>query len=68
MLLYEGESVLEKENTENIEEDQWRDGRGVGAVAPPSNDKLLGALKFVIANVQCYTKYMKSSLSTNSKI
>ena len=34
---------------------QWRGGRGV-------------ALKFVIANVEYCTKYVKSSLSTNSKI
>ena len=28
----------------------------------------LGALKSVIANVKYYTKYVKSGLSTNSKI
>ena len=35
--------------------------------SPPS-DNFLGAIKFVIANVKYYTKYVKSSLSTNSKI
>ena len=45
---------------------------GGGAVAP--SDNLLGALKskgplkFVIASGKYYTKYVKSSLSTNSKI
>ena len=55
---------------------QWRGGgeRAGGAVAPPPSDNFLGVLKFkgalksVIANVKYYTKYVKSSLSTNSKI
>ena len=47
-----------------------RGGRGQ---LPPSDNflgvlKSKGALKFVIANVKYYTKYVKSSLSTNSKI
>ena len=42
-------------------------GGGGGGQLPPS-DNFLGALKFVIANVKHYTKYVKSSLSTNSKI
>ena len=33
-----------------------------------SSDNFLGALKFVIANVKYYTKYVKSSLPTDSKI
>ena len=43
--------------------DQWRGGRGT---RPPS-ENFLGALKFVIANVKYLTKYVKSSLSTDSK-
>ena len=34
----------------------------------PPSDNFLGALKFVIVNVKYDTKYVKSSLSTNSKI
>ena len=40
-------------------------GRG-GGHGPPS-DNFLGALKFAIANVKYLTKYVKSSLSINSK-
>ena len=48
--------------------DQWLGGRGAGGGGhrPPSED-FLGALKFVIANVKYLTKYVKSSLSTDSK-
>ena len=42
-------------------------GGGAGGHVPPS-DNFLGALKFVIANVKYYTKYVKSSFSTKSKI
>ena len=47
---------------------QWRGGRGGGGreQGPPS-DNFLGALKFAIANAKYLTKYIKSSLSTNSK-
>ena len=38
-----------------------------GGHSPPS-DNFLGALKLVIANVRYHTKYVKSSLSTDSKI
>ena len=41
---------------------------GGGQLSPPASDNFLGALKFVIANVKYYTKYVKSSLSTNSKV
>ena len=44
----------------------WPGAGGRGAAAP--SDNFLGALKFVIANVKYYTKYVKSSLSTNSKM
>ena len=49
--------------------EQWCGGRGggQGGRAPPS-DNFLGALKFVIANVKYHKKYVKPSLSTNSKI
>ena len=46
-------------------------GRGQGGSRPPPpppSDKFLGELKFVIANVKDHTKYVKSSLSTNTKI
>ena len=46
---------------------QWRGGRGAGGPGPPS-EKFLGALKLVIANVKYLTKYVKSSLSTDSKL
>ena len=39
--------------------------RGGGGGSRSSSDNFLGALKFVIANVKYYTKYVKSSLSTN---
>ena len=38
---------------------------GGGGTAP--SDNFLGALKFAVANVKYFTKYVKSSLSTNSK-
>ena len=41
-------------------------GGGGGGHGPPS-DNFLGALKFAIANVKYLTKYVKSSLSINSK-
>ena len=41
--------------------------KGTGGQSPPG-DNFLGALKFAIANVKYDTKYVKSSLSTNSKI
>ena len=44
----------------------WWPGGGGGGAVPPS-DNFLGALKFVIANVKYYTKYVKSRLSTNLK-
>ena len=56
---------LERKMTE-----QCHGGRGGGewqGQSPPS-DNFLGALKFVIANVKYDTKYVTSSLSTNSKI
>ena len=46
---------------------QWCGGRGAGGATAPS-DNFLGTLKSVIANEKYYTKYVKSSLSTNSKI
>ena len=52
---------------------QWRGGREEGGQGAggrgqwPPSDNFLGALKFVIANVKYYTKYVKSSSSTNSK-
>ena len=42
-------------------------GGGAGRAVAPS-DNFLAALKFVIPNVKYYTKYVKYSLSTNSKI
>ena len=50
---------------------QWRGGWGGGGGAggaTSSSENFLGALKSVIANVKYYTKYVKSGLSTNSKI
>ena len=41
-------------------------GEGAGRYRPPSED-FLGALNFEIANVKYLTKYVKSSLSTDSK-
>ena len=43
-------------------------GGGAGGARAPPSDNFLGALKFVIANVKYYTKYVKSSFSTKSKI
>ena len=44
----------------------WPGGGGAGGHGPPT-DNFLGALKFAVANVKYLTKYVKSSLSTNSK-
>ena len=40
----------------------------LAAVAPSPSGNFLGALKFLIANLNYYTKYVKSSFATNSKI
>ena len=40
----------------------------VGGRGRPPSENFLGAIKSVIADVKYYTKYVKSSLSTNSKI
>ena len=53
---------------------QWRGGRGAGGGQSPPSDNFLGSLKsqrgakICNSNVKYYTKYVKSSLSTNSKI
>ena len=49
-------------------------GGGQGGQSPPPSDNFLGALKsqrgakIRNSNVKYYTKYVKSSLSTNSKV
>ena len=40
--------------------------QGHGKQSP--SDNFSGAIKFIIANVKYYTKYVKSTLPTNSKI